>query len=555
MTNGAQSRCLMILMFSLWLIVAATSMPAQDGTGQAGAPGGRYRVAGTVMNLIGAHPLPGTRVALTNARTRQDTQTMVTADDGRFEFWVKAGKYSLEAAKRGFIHTFYMQHQQFSTAIVTGAGLNTEDLVLRVAPTAAIIGRVFDEFGEPVRQASVSVYREDRQSGISQIRERGESTTDDLGTYEVGPLDDGTYFVAVRAKPWYAVHPASADEGTAAPKPQVDSSLDVAYPVTFYADATESDDATPIPVRGGDRVEIDFHLGAVPALHLILHTAAEGKQGYSLPVLQSPAFDGMSQVQPDGIQMISPGVFAINGLPPGRYSVQFMDRETRTLREPTDVDLTSNSQDLDATVGNPSSTITAKVALQSGDKVPETLAVALRNAKGRFVSVSQVDKEGEAVLHNVLPGTYFVAAASSEKDYAVNVTTEGGQHTGHTLEVASGSSPSVSFSLVGGEVRVDGFAKRGGKAASGAMIVLVPKAPEENPESFRRDQSDQDGSFSLLNVVPGSYTILAIEDGWDLDWGVPAVIARYAEHGQSILVTEETKREMQIAEPVEIQPK
>jgi hypothetical protein len=73
-------------------------------------------------------------------------------------------------------------------------------------------------------------------------------------------------------------------------------------------------------------------------------------------------------------------------------------------------------------------------------------------------------------------------------------------------------------------------------------------------ELFRRDQSDQDGSFSLLNVIPGTYTIVAIEDGWDLDWGKPDVIARYAEHGQRIVVTEKMNRET-LPEPVEVQPK
>jgi len=68
------------------------------------------------------------------------------------------------------------------------------------------------------------------------------------------------------------------------------------------------------------------------------------------------------------------------------------------------------------------------------------------------------------------------------------------------------------------------------------MIVLVPKDPENNRDRFRRDQSDFDGTFTLRSVIPGEYTILAIEDGWDLDWAKPAVIEHYAAHGQPIVV-------------------
>ena len=50
---------------------------------------------------------------------------------GKFEFnGLAAGKYSLVGAKRGFVTSAYDQHDQFSTAIVTGAGLETEALIL-----------------------------------------------------------------------------------------------------------------------------------------------------------------------------------------------------------------------------------------------------------------------------------------------------------------------------------------------------------------------------------------------------------------------------------------
>jgi hypothetical protein len=109
---------------------------------------------------------------------------------------------------------------------------------------------------------------------------------------------------------------------------------------------------------------------------------------------------------------------------------------------------------------------------------------------------------------------------------------------------------------LGGSTEVEGIAKRGGQAFAGAMVVLVPKYDPKNPEAdrdlFRRDQSDLDGTFVLHNVVPGTYTILAIENGWDLDWSQPNVISAYVNHGHGINVSNQTGRALTLPEDVEV---
>jgi hypothetical protein len=271
-------------------------------------------------------------------------------------------------------------------------------------------------------------------------------------------------------------------------------------------------------------------------------------------MLTTPAFDGLMPIQADNLQMISPGVFELTGIPAGRYFVRFRDSATGAMRERTEVDLTGGSNELDESATSAGSSVTAKVVLQNGDKVPDSLEVLLRNASGKPMAVSNVDENGQASFQGLTAGTHRVVAGTSDKVYSVMVASEGGQRSRNFIEVPADAALKVSLSLVAGLANVNGVAKRDGKAASGAMIVLVPEDREDH-DLFRRDQSDQDGTFSLLNVIPGKYTILAIEDGWDLDWAKPAVIARYAEHGQSIVVTDHMSREMQLSEAVEIQPK
>jgi len=67
--------------------------------------------------------------------------------------------------------------------------------------------------------------------------------------------------------------------------------------------------------------------------------------------------------------------------------------------------------------------------------------------------------------------------------------------------------------------------------------VLVPENPLDNTDLFRRDQSDSDGTFTLSEVAPGRYTVIAIQNGWDVDWQDPAVLKSYLDNGTRIEIT------------------
>jgi hypothetical protein len=489
---------------------------------------------------------------------------MVTSDDARFAFTgLPAGKYSLAGAKRGFIPAAYDQHDQFSTAIVTGAGLDTESLTLRLAPAAVITGKVLDEAGDPVRNATVIVYYVDHSSGVDQIHARNSAQTDDRGIYEINRLMPGTYFMSVNAKPWYALHPASdAENGPsnatpevqAAASPTFDRSLDVAYPASYYADATDADSATPIPIRGGDRIEVDFHLNPVPALHLIFRVPGDAKSGYMYPQLKQPAFDGDTFVQAGAVRTVSPGVLEISGIPTGRYNVRLFAPGTSMQMD--GVDLSKDGEEIDPASSEALSSVKVSAHL-SGAAIPlSQLKIGLRSGHRMLEAWKSLDDKGEAQIEQISAGKYDVLAWGPPRPYSVaHMSAEGAAVSGHTLTVTPGSSVSLSLTLVGGSSEVDGAVRRAGKPFAGAMVVLVPKSPEMNRDLFRRDQSDLDGTFSLHNVVPGSYTILAIENGWDLDWSQPGVIAPYLDRGRMIEVGAQGVRPITLAESIEVQSK
>src|ERR1700674_162855 len=167
--------------------------PHARSANQASANGG-FKIAGTVVNSITGAPLGKARITLMDTANRANMLSVITGDDGHFTFHsLYRAKYSLQGAKRGFIPAAYEQHEQFSTAIVTGPDFNTENLVFRLTPLAFLSGKVIDESGEPVRKARVWLYAENHQGGMKRIERRGADFTDDEGYYEFAALGPGNY--------------------------------------------------------------------------------------------------------------------------------------------------------------------------------------------------------------------------------------------------------------------------------------------------------------------------------------------------------------------------
>jgi hypothetical protein len=132
------------------------------------------------------------------------------------------------------------------------------------------------------------------------------------------------------------------------------------------------------------------------------------------------------------------------------------------------------------------------------------------------------------------------------------VSAGGVQRAGNLVTLRDRATDLV-VTLSEAETRLEGFARNNGKGFAGAMIVLLPRNPSLWKALTRRDQSDSDGSFALQNVAPGEYTVVAIEDGWQLDWTSPLVMARYLPAGTSVTVSDKSGAPMHLVSPVTVQ--
>ena len=543
---------------ALFLIFPASLMRAQAPSAPQKAPS-TYTISGTVVSAASGTPLAQARVTLIDTNNSRNAASLLTGEEGRFTFpRLGPGKYSLQGSRRGYLTSGYQQHEQFWSAIVTGEKLETENLVLRLMPAALLSGKVLDETGEPVRGAEVKLYMEEHANGMTRVKPAGNTQTNDLGVFEFFSLSPGKYFAAVSAGPWYAVHPPSSGPGnTGSPPVLVDKSLDVAYPMTYYGGRTSSEEASPIFIKGGDREEIAISLAPVESLHLLFHIPEEGQQqAFQVPVLEKHVFDSVAYIPLQGVNPISPGVMELTGVPAGKYTVRLPAGQGQAAKF-TEADIRNDGQELETNKAESAASMKLTVHLPNGEPLPKPLALGLQDDRGQIAAFSPVGADGQVTFDDLAAGSYrIIAARTPEKAYAVGrILTENGQAVGPDVNVSEDAELQLSVALIAGVASVEGFVKRGDKPASGIMVVLIPASPELQQDLFRRDQSDSDGSFSLPDIIPGTYTVTAIEDAWDYDWSQPSRLARYAQNGQSVTISADKTSVIRLRDPIQVQPR
>lgn len=527
-----------------------------------------YKIAGTVTNAVTGEPVPRASVSLLEDASRDTLQTTETGPDGEFQLEpVPAGKYPLRVARRGYHTSFFDEHDEYSSAIVTGEGQDTEHIPFRLSPGAMVHGVVTDDAGEPVEQARVLLSMKSRAGGMGEHLETIISgLTDDQGGFEFWNLIPGSYLLAVQATPWFALHPFLSGSGPAASQGQNNqaAALDVAYPVTYFDGATEETAATPFTLRSGDRAELNVALHAVPAIHLMVRSASTedtardsgpfAQLGQSILGQEAMTSVGGTRPGPPGS-----GLVEYSGIAPGHYAVTQGD-PPRTV----ELDATGGgSLEVDPSQGIPSVSVTVKLHMAGNTPLPAPLELVLRQESVphrvlRASVTSDAPGRASASFSAVGPGSWTLLAQSGDLALAV-VSIQTVKGTLQDSRIQVGDHPlSLSVVLAKGDARVEGLALKAGvgkdgKGLPGVMVVLVPRNPAANLALFRRDQSDSDGSFSLRDVVPGQYNVVAIEDGWDLDWARPEVIGRYLPQGIAVTVTESSEKLVRLPKGVPVQ--
>jgi protocatechuate 3,4-dioxygenase beta subunit len=531
-------------LITLFLLVYLAAISAQDTRPKSS---GQFAITGRVVSSTTGEAVRGASLQLAPSMQRADMQQAESASDGSFEFHnLVPGKYALSAQAAAFPPQGYEQHGQFSTAIVVGPGKTSAGIIFRLGPDGSISGQVLDEHNEPARNAQVMLFEKSNDSGTRMIERRNQSTTNDLGQYRFGYLRPGTYYLALSAQPWYRRYMgATRSFGPGQPQPAVDPSLDTAYPVIYYPGATDPDNAGAIVLHPGDRISADFNLTPVQSLHVTIRTGS-GEGGPPIQPNLRPKVFGEAWGFMPATMTWGQGQVEISGIAAGDYQLDLMrprgrDSSARqqeiSLQGDGEID-TSSAESVEGIHG---------VLKFEGKNTPDNAFVQLRDLGTGHTIGGRVDEQGEINLQPPHAGRYVISLGNAP-GYAIRtIAATGARVSGRSVEFTGNQPVELTIDASQGVGTINGTVMNGDKPVSAAMVVLVPPNISDNLTLFRRDQSDSDGTFTLRDVVPGTYTAIAIQNGWDMEWGSPDALRPYLAKGTRVEVLGKQQLDIKIA--------
>ena len=546
---------LAVALFAFWFVVAAG---AQSTSVQRGS----RVISGVVLSGASGQPLAKADVNIRDTQSQKLVAATTTGDDGGFAFdGLSDGRYVLTASHRGYLTSAYQEHDGgISTAIVTGEGLDTTNLRLTLQSDAAIYGTVTEDSGDPVPRARINLYARNR--GTGRMRRAKAVTADAMGNFDLPHLAPGAYYLCASGMPWYA----GSEPGTSPPGARIPAALDMAYRTACYPDGADPSAAEQIVVNPGDSLPLDLLLHPLPAVHISIQIPnACGGHGNTFPQLHEETF-GIPEMLPAGFMIDcsrspqdggSTGTAYSFGMAPGQYEVELNSARqggSQGSVHATTIDASSGELALDSSSFAAVPSLSGTVTVASGNTPTGIFLQPVGGQADGDQLYALVSPDGSFHFNSAPAGKYEVELAGDRDGRLVvdRIAAQGATAQGRTIEIGN-TAAKLSITTVLANASVLGKVRSGSKPAGDIFLLMVPASAAAGRDAWRSNQSDSDGSFEFRNVAPGHYILVAIEEGWNLNWEGPGVIDPYLERGVSVSIKSSSAR-IVLETPLEAQP-
>jgi protocatechuate 3,4-dioxygenase beta subunit len=500
-------------------------------------------VSGIAIKEPGSQPLKKAILTLiTDKQGEARTYTTPTDSDGHFTIEnVPPGNYQVLLEKTGYVEINSRKHKLETRALTLSPGQHIDDLRLSMLMTSTIVGKVVDEDGDPLANAQVSAFR--KRYGRSQWEQSNSERTNDLGEYRISGLFPGRYYLSATPAPDYRsftnVQSRSAEQ---------DSDSHLRQVTTFYPNTPDRNQASPIELRSGDELPINFTM--VPsrtyAVRGVVVSLPSGKK--AAVVLNAPEFGLVF----NAAEVDKNGRFELKGVAPGSYNLtaftDVSDGSISTAHDHIDV-VSSDVNDVrlaPARVAKIAGQVSADThknlsqcmvwirALDDDDHHLDFKPFGEDSSHG-----ARANADGTFEIKDIAPGKYLVEVTFGDdaRAYYVRSVRFNGSPAdgGFTINGADGSLL-VALSPDSAELKGSALDEHD-KPIPDATVVLVPD------ESFRKAVSrygkthtDQNGRFTLRRITPGSYTVYAWQDLDGEPYLDPEFLSTQQDHGLSIHV-------------------
>ncbi len=488
------------------------------------------RVAGLLTDAVTGQPVRRAAITLQYLAGPQPAQALYTvaADaGGHFEIsGVAPGQYRLWAERRGYPRQSFGGEQSLTMSA------DRTDIQFRMAPFAALTGKVVDENGDAIAGAAIQLIRSELRDGAREFRPALSVVTDDRGEYRVASLTQGRYYVSAFAR------------GQAASEVTV-------YPRRFFPGSPDLATAAPLELIAGADQHADFRLAPERAFHI------RGKvrewqtlTGISVALsARNPAERFGADFYP--VRMEREGRFAISGVAPGHYLLTASGYEGVSIRIASQLVAVSTAG-IDGIELTPQAgiSITGQVSFEVTPNPSPALTISLvpDDFVMRPVQMAQVPGARGFEFSQVLPGTYRLRVNIPEPYYVKSANVGAVDSLTQPVTVPDSGSLApldVAIGTKGGQL--SGTVNLPEHAAGQCTVLLLWRGGP-SPMRDRIAQTDSQGRFSLSSLAPGDYTAYAFRDIQSLEYRNAEVMLRYP--GTNVQVSADTEQTIDL-KPIE----
>jgi hypothetical protein len=571
---GAAGACLAILGGAL----AQQQQGGRGGQGQQGQGGQQQQkqaqtpgaVSGQVVSATTSEPLRKVTLVLQPQGGRGGTRASATSDNGgMFRFNnVEPGTYTLSGERTGYVEGVYGEDQPGAEArrIEVTAGQTATGILLKLIPHSVVVGRVFDEDGDPVQGAQVQILRYTYGRSGRQLQPVQAGSTNDLGEYRIAGLPPGRYYASANYRGRGGFNGRGGGKGKdkggffGFPGDNQDAASE-GYITTYYPRTASPGSATPLELVAGSELRgIDIGLlkerlyevsGVVEGIVVQNLADTLGPLVQQLEALQGQlkglkgrggdaaklkakdlenAVNVQVNLQPRdqnaggrgglGGRVNQQGVFTIQNVPPGSYYLTAQSRALgnqppMTARMPVDV-TSGHVQNLRLRL-QPAVNVTGVIQPERPDsnlnlkQVRINFQPTLPGGPGGGRGQIQIDDKG--AFQTLLPAeTYTVEVQGAPQGYYLK-----------SVKLASQEAPdnTVNLNFSGGPLElvlgadagnVTGRVQKGNDPAANVRVTAVPASGSARRDLYKAANSADDGSFTLSNLPPGDYKLFAWEE-------------------------------------------
>ncbi len=496
-------------------LMATGGMTSVSGSGTAAQPRSTTSSQATNTSSSGSS-IGSSSGAAPKAGTAFPQQTSVVSDEeGKYYFSdVEAGSYIVMSTRKGFLPTRYGARHPYSpghTRIAVSEGQDVTNIRIEMMPQSVLSGKVLDEEGEPFQGVMVQVV-DMRMTGPSRpgmtFRRGGMGRADDRGEFRISDLPPGNYHLHVSPAP------------TAASLQVAGSADRKAYIPLFYPGTPDRAQAQEIQIAPGADVS-GFQIRMQRSEVAMISGKVLGVDGQpaTTPFMVNlmPKAALLTPFPAAGYRQLENGGFQLANVPPGSYSLNVQMQSPNGVRAMHQQDLDvgkDDIQDLHIQVKEPFS-VSGQILLgKDAEQInPSTIQIRAWPTSGIFsgLPTARIEADGTFTLSNVYAGKHEIQVYFSPTAGYLESIRHGDQDiTGQDVDITNEGTLRIRLDGNGGTVT--GSVTSEGKPASGGIILVVPVKKElRNFLLMKMGNTDQDATFSVSQIAPGDYLVMALD--------------------------------------------